>query len=713
MKLTSAISARLLPLALMGCTVAEDDTRFEPGNTPGGDPWNHSDKVSCTDTSECGDGESCEDGICQMARCVETYESAKPMGDNHYFGTDGEIAIISDDAFVDAFESDDGSYMASWDLSGSGGKVVDVAGGNLTGSRPHSVAVAIEFSDQLRVNTPDGVKNVNIGIWPIAIASGDVDADGIDEIVALGDDGSISVCDVDEGTCRGASIPGAEGKDVTVGDVDGDGFDEPIFLISAAGETQLIVWNTDAETTEQEETLGWQLNFPVKSFSSGDLDGDGIHEIVTLEDGGWWGWVDDKLKVFSPSSESITFERNIDGHTKDVAVGDRDSDDKDEIVILREGQQFELLKLNDSAQLVSAKTWSVTVGSEAKRISMLDWDGDSASGRLVSGPELIAGNTVPVAALMFPPYPHKAASGALAASVTLGNNESTTEQLSDTLSLGVGLGVSFGAEIPGGLLKAKIGAYLNKDWSYTERVAKSMTIGQRYWVLAQPDLHGESYAPVVTSCGCYHLYRYETDDPAGRIGGSGQIVDIYIPVGGQTQLWSSKRYNAVAEATGTLPTIEVPIRAGDPSSYPSSPSTMDGQPIPADDMLFPEIPSYQASDVGFVNFWLVNGETETNEVAETTTLGVNGSIGVAGVTVDTDIHVGVRQGYSISVGRDTIFAGGVPPIPDDPETPEDEYAIHRYGFSPYVYRHHYTDRDGADGAYYVMHYATAAGTASP
>jgi hypothetical protein len=709
MKLASVISVLFLPLSLMACTVAEDDGRFDPGATPGSDPWNHSTEVKCESNDQCSDGENCDGGICQMARCVESYDSLAPMGDNHYFGTDGEIAIISDDAFVDAFESTDGNYMASWDLSGAGGKVIDVAGGNLTGSRPHSVAVAIEFSDKLLVNTPAGVKELNVGIWPIAIAAGDVDADGVDEIVAFGDDGSISLCDIDEGTCRIASIPDAEGVDVAIGDVDGDGFDEPIFLLKHSDKTQLVVWNTDAELTEQEETIGWQLNYPVKFFASGDLDGDGVHEIVTLEDGGWWGWTDDKLKVFSPASEEIIFERNVDGHTLDVAVGDRDSDGNDEIVILRESQTFELLRLNSSGQLYSADTWNVTVGGEAKRISMLDWDGDSASGRLVSGPELVAGNTVPVGALMFPPYPHKAASGALSASVTLGNNESTNETLSDTLSLGVNIGVSFGAEAPGGLFKAKVGGYLSKDFRYTKRVSNTLSIGQRYWVLAQPELHGESYAPVITSCGCYHLYRYETDDPAGRIGGSGQIVDIYIPVGGQTQLWSSKRYNAVAKATGTLPIIEVPVRVGDPSSYPSSPTGTDGLPISEEDMLFPETPTYQASDVGFVNFWLVRGETETNEIAETTKLGATGSIGVAGVTVDTDVSVGVTQGYSLTVGRDTIFAGGVPPIPDNPETPEDEYAIHRYGFNPYVYRQHYTDSEGGDAAYYVMYFATSSG----
>jgi hypothetical protein len=236
-------------------------------------------------------------------------------------------------------------------------------------------------------------------------------------------------------------------------------------------------------------------------------------------------------------------------------------------------------------------------------------------------------------------------------------------------------------------------------------VTKSYTVGARYWVLAQPDLQGTGYAPIITSCGCYHRYRYVTEDPANRIGGSGQTVDVFVPVGGQNQLWSSKRYNAMAEATGTYPIIDIPIRVGDTTSYPKTVQSLDGEPIAEDDFLFPKIPSYQISDVGFVNFWLVRGEAETNSVAETTTVGMNASFGAGGVTVDADVHVGVTQGYSVNVGHDNIFAGGVPPVPDDPATPEDEYEVHRYGFTPFVYRHHYADAAGEDSAFYVLHYA--------
>lgn len=700
--LSKLYKAVAVVFALSAC--AADDGRFGPDDddTPGNAPWNHDENVACETDDECSEGETCDEGICQMARCLEAYESVAPMGPNHYFGTDAEFAVISDDLFIDAFEPSDQSYISSWDLQGMGSKVVDVAGGNLTGSRPQSVAVALEYSETLYVSTPSGVQTVNIGMWPKVIAAGDVDADGVDELVAFAEDGTIAVCDFVEGVCHGASIDGVNGKDVAVADVDGDGFDEAVFLLDNMGASEVIIWNLDSEVTQQEEVYGWQFNFPVVALGAGHVSGAPTAEIVALEDGGWWGWTDDKIYVFSPAQEAFIAQANINGHTLDVAVGDRNSDDVDEIAILTDDKKIELRYMTENAELWTIGTTTVTVAQKVNRISMLDWNGDSASGRLIDGPELIAGKAVPIAALMFPPYPARAASGALTANITIGDTESTDETMTDTVSLSVGMGLSFGAEAFG--FKAKVGGFFNKETAVTKGVTTSYTTGARYWILAQPDLHGTAYAPVITSCGCYHRYKYQLDDPANLIGATGESVDILVPVGGQTQLWSSKRYNAMAKATGLYPEINVPIRVGDTESYPVSPETLDGQPIPAEDMLFPETPTYQISDVGFVSFWLQSGETVSNEVAETTRLGVQSSFGGGIFEVNGEVIAGVTQGYSISVGKSSLWAGGIPPVPDNPDTPEDEYELHRYSFQPFVFRQRYVDVYGEEAAYMVMHF---------
>ena len=46
-------------------------------------------------------------------------------------------------------------------------------------------------------------------------------------------------------------------------------------------------------------------------------------------------------------------------------------------------------------------------------------------------------------------------------------------------------------------------------------------------------------------------------------------------------------------------------------------------------------------------------------------------------------------------------------MPDNPNTPEDEYLDHAYTTMPFVYREHYTNADGEDAAFYVVSYAVA------
>jgi hypothetical protein len=705
MKLGKILVATALVLGMGACSVEEqndDDGSFEQGQTPGAQPWSNND-ISCEVDTDCDDGETCQGGVCQMERCAEPFTSLAPLGKNHYFGTDSEVTVISDSTWIDAFEPSDGTYMKSWDMAANGDTVVDVAGGDLYGVRPHATAVAVEFSDKVMIKHGADIKELNIGIWPKAIAAGDVDGDEIDELVAFSEDGSIVVCDVDTSQCSAASIQGVQGRDVAVGDVDGDGFEEPIFLLDIGDDTDVIVWNKDADITGDEDTLAWKFSFPARAISAGDMDGDGIDEVATLEDGGWWGWTDDKVHVFSPKSEEFTTSASINGHTRDIALGDRDSDDNEELVVLADDQKFTLYDMADNAQIEKVGTWDITVGSSATRISMLDWDGNSASGELIGGPELVAGETIPTAVLMFPPYPANVAKGALNASITLGATDTTSEEHSDTVSLSLGMMVSFGAETP--FFKAKVKASLDRSTSVTQSFRKSLTVGARYWVLADPETYGNDYGVVVLSCGCFHRYKYRTEDPDGLIGGSDQQAEIYIPVGGQTTSMSTKRYNAIAAATGTLPVINVPVRVGDVSSYPKTAQKLDGSPIPEEDMLFPDTPTYLTSDVGFVNFWLVSGETETNATAETITVGVGGSIGAGGLAVDVNASVGVTQGYAVTVGSDTIFAGGVPPIPDNPDTPEDEYQVHRFAFTPVVYREYYENAAGEQAGYYVMHYA--------
>ena len=84
-------------------------------------------------------------------------------------------------------------------------------------------------------------------------------------------------------------------------------------------------------------------------------------------------------------------------------------------------------------------------------------------------------------------------------------------------------------------------------------------------------------------------------------------------------------------------------------------------------------------------------------------------MGAFGVTFTVDYNQGYSHAYTLSVGSEALFAGAIPPMQDNPETPEDEYELYRYSFAPMVYREHYTDVAGEDAGYYAITYAVSGG----
>lgn len=182
-------------------------------------------------------------------------------------------------------------------------------------------------------------------------------------------------------------------------------------------------------------------------------------------------------------------------------------------------------------------------------------------------------------------------------------------------------------------------------------------------------------------------------------------MDVFVPVGGQTSVWSTRRYNAMAAALKTMPKIDVPHQLGAVETYPTEPKTLDGKPIPADDMLFAKPPTFRTSDVASVNFELTNSEYQLREqhIYDGATLGAE--IGAFGVTVSGEVGMQIGKGYQVGVGREATFSGTVPAVRNDPATPEDEYGLYGYSFTPLVYRHRYMDDQRQGSAFYVLTYA--------
>lgn len=121
------------------------------------------------------------------------------------------------------------------------------------------------------------------------VAVGDVDGDGNDEIiVGAGPGGGPHVRVFDNyGNFTGFSIfpfhvDYRGGVDVAAGDVDGDGVDEIIVSQASNGQAWVKVYEANAQKTILAEFIAYAPNFEGGAHvASGDINGDGLDEIIT------------------------------------------------------------------------------------------------------------------------------------------------------------------------------------------------------------------------------------------------------------------------------------------------------------------------------------------------------------------------------------------------------------------------------------------------
>jgi hypothetical protein len=175
------------------------------------------------------------------------------------------------------------------------------AGVILTGAGPGDI-----YGPHVRGFLPDGTPVAGLSFlaygtdkWGVNVAAGDLDGDGYDEIITGAGPGAVFGPHVRafnfDGTPPVSPVAGVSyfaygtlkyGVNVTAGDLDGDGYDE---IITGAGPGAVFgphvrAWNVDGGTAAAipgVSFLAYGTNKFGVNVAAGDLDGDGLAEIVT------------------------------------------------------------------------------------------------------------------------------------------------------------------------------------------------------------------------------------------------------------------------------------------------------------------------------------------------------------------------------------------------------------------------------------------------
>ncbi len=234
-------------------------------------------------------------------------------------------------------------YKKTWEGGG------DVAVGDVTGNGANNIVTLKGAGDESKVHvlTRKGTKLNNFKAFPAkrknggSIATGDIDADGVDEIiVGSGPGQTVQVRAYERnGTLLWKKQPfkkaHKKGVDVAAGDVDGDGVDEVVVGLSD-GLSKVTVLSEDGKRGDVSRVFKKSYRGGV-NVAAGDVDDDGKDEIIIGSGGDKKGVVRVmELSGYKKDRKITPFGSGFTGPV-DVSVVDWEEDGKDEILVSQAG----------------------------------------------------------------------------------------------------------------------------------------------------------------------------------------------------------------------------------------------------------------------------------------------------------------------------------------------------------------------------------------
>ncbi len=275
---------------------------------------------------------------------------------------------------------------------------------------------SLRFENELRVFDGDGEQKGSIALrdqvsdayfWRNSIAaSGDLDGDGTEEVVVSHDLGVITGFEADGTSMAGLDFKPFEDRayvDLAVADFDGDGIDEMVVSAlnwSENGAAVRVLSYAEGEVVDTgvaftAYTGGDYLSMKNKNrrgtkVAAGDVDGDGVAEIITVQGGGL-SMHNVFARIFKvdasggmgnwtvTSAGGIRMD-DVISYSSDIAAGDVDSDGEDEIIMsiasenTNESQLVRVVALEGDGTVVLDISVPSIMGTEVAA-GDLDYDG--------------------------------------------------------------------------------------------------------------------------------------------------------------------------------------------------------------------------------------------------------------------------------------------------------------------------------------------------
>lgn len=317
---------------------------------------------------------------------------------------------------------------------------------------------------------------------------------------------------------------------IAAGDVDGDGYDE-IILGDASKDTIRVFKLTGKSRLTEIATLKSEGTFDrADDVAAGDIDGDGVDEIVFFNNDGTVKFLMLGSTQNSNANEKIRPIKVKYDKYSHVAAGDINSDGKDEIIVAYPPDD----KIH-IYNMMGDELGSINAGIERyDRIALVDMDGDSLVVGKPKGPKPFVIQNQIIAVINEPPKErsifgepdNQSSLGNFYASYENEEHKTTQQTVTAINSFTFSSQLSVKSGIP------KIAsAYMKLNYQmdiYSERTSGktlSITIGQNM----NADVYEDRAFTLTTT---YHLYEYPILSPKNlaKINGKQQYVLISVPV---------------------------------------------------------------------------------------------------------------------------------------------------------------------------------------